>query len=261
MSDTGASFVWDDLAGWGDIIPSHIPVSIRSALMASMRRRQAGFRYCDDGWFVKGFYSEVGNYSAIIDSLTSHLVSEYGFVRMFHCCRPTCIESYYRSGIRVLDFDYANANFRELVLSNPRFSHVSIDHLESAFTEMLGSYMRNGYVHFGLDKRFLTKHGSHYLKAGSEYLQALASRVDSQANTNIAGYLKSIGTPTVFVVNIPIPELTSDEMNSLSSSMLTTWTYNYAHQSKSAYEIDFGISLDADLPPSLIVNHFHPDVD
>ena len=46
----------------------------------------------------------------------------------------------------------------------------------------------------------------------------------------------------------------------LASGMLTTWVYNYVHQSNEPYKINFGISLNADLEPTLIVRHFHPDV-
>jgi len=206
------------------------------------------------------FLSEFADRKTVLSNIKNWLQTRYEYLGMFHCCRPISVESYYRDGIKTLDMSYANQLFENIVRKNPAFSSVTSEHFKSAFDDMADSIERNGHVYFGLDDRFLKKYCPHYLKFGNEYLQALAVRIDAEANTNVKEFLQSNGKPTIFSANIPLSNINDEETDSLVSSIFTTWLYNHAHETSDSFLKSFGISLTNDLKPEQIITHFHPVV-
>jgi hypothetical protein len=252
------TFVWNSITDWKAWLFDQIPIAVRSELLEQCRKRHSEFRYVDDECLACKFCSEFTNAEELVASIQHKFESTYSCIRMFHCCRPTAIDSYYRDGIKVLDIEYANKLFKSFLTSIPELSSITDDHLQHAFNDMGSPADRHGHVYFGLDDRFLIKHCPHYLQYGSEYFQALAIRIDKIAGTDTKGYLRLNGKPTVFVADIPTSDINLNDMQTLASAMLTTCLYNHAHGTDVTYEMDFGISLRADLAPSRIIEHFHP---
>ena len=260
VSEPEISFVWNALPDWDDLVLSQLPKSIRKELLKTCRNRKTEFKYADDECFTRAFCSEFTDVEEILLGIANEMRSKYQDIRMFHCCRPVSVDSYYKDGIKTLDFNYANQLFRSIVRAVPDFSSVSTDQFKFAFDDMSESSGRNGVVYFGLDDRYLINCCPDYIQYGSEYFQALAVRVDCRANTNIKEYLRSNGKPTIFVVDIPLSDINSNEMESLVSDMLTTCLYNHSHGNSVAFENDFAISLTTDLKPDRIVRHSHPQI-
>ncbi len=236
-----------------------IPAHLRPSLADAIRRRRAEFNYLDDVVCFERLYAEFADYSALIDRFADAFPSSYQFVRMYHCCRPVDTDSYYKHGIRVLDAEFANAKFRDAILGNPRFPAVTLDHLELAFREKRNSCMRNGYVYFGLDDRYLLDHCKDYLQNGSEYAQSLAEIVDRNAGTNVSAYLKETGTPTVFEATIPMETFGGARIRELGPEVLFAWAYDIANGTGEAFHMDLSIELDHDLVPAFVVRHYNAD--
>jgi len=234
------------------------PDEFRCSLVDLIRKRRSDFKYLDDVTCFENLYSELGNYLSLVDSFADAFTSTFRFVRMYHCCRPIDVQSYYADGIRVLNLDYANEQFKAAVLGNPAFPQITEAHLETAFDEMRDSHMRDGYVYFGLDDRYLEEYGLHYLKKGSEYVQALGVIIRRDTGFDVNSFLTRQAQPTIFDVKIPVDDFGDQNIRELGPSVLFAWAYEITKETGTPFHIDFSIELDHDLSPEHINTHDNP---
>lgn len=251
-------FSWKDFCKWQHFVRDTFPKMTSEPLKAAICEGKDGFQYVDDVLYFAKFYEKFGNYSEMVESLLNRFYERFAFVKMYHCCHPLSVESYYDVGIRVLSMSEMNNRFEKIFLSNPKFPQVTESHIQSAIQHMAGSYKRQGYVYFGMDDRFLVNHCGHYLIAGSEYLQSLAAFIERETGCDLKSELRQYGKPTVFEVQVPICAFSEGEFRDLAYELLHTWAYNVAHSRTYSYELDFGIEIDHGLPSDNIIGHYHP---
>ena len=236
-----------------------IPLNDRESLVQAIEQNPGRFRYMDDVICFREVYSEIGDYDQLQRILATHLRGTFPLIRMFHCCRPTDIQSYYDNGLLVLDSGKSNEDLRAVFFDNPEFPGITATHIEAAVEEMAGSYRRHGFVYFGLDDRYLIDVCGHYLIYGSEYVQSLAACIERQTGRSVKPVLRRRGVPTVFAVDMPIEHFDDDELTTLGEAALHAWAYSIAHNTAEAGEIDFAIELDQPLGPDFISSHYHPE--
>lgn len=255
------TFIWKAFSKWRHWVGEMIPRKIQKKVVETISKSPQAFEYADDTVCFKRFYSKFGNYSELLDKFVAEFPACFRSIRMYHCCRPLDTKSYYRRGIKVLDVKEANQIFRTLFLDNPKFPLITESHIQTAIDHMTDydSNGSHGFVCFGLDDRFLVKYAHHYLIYGSEYLQGLASFIESDLGYDLKAELKTRGKPTVFEAQIPVPHFCDAEFRELASEAFHTWAYNLAHDQDDPYEIDFSIEVEHGLPSDLIVRHYHPE--
>ena len=185
---------------------------------------------------------------------------DFDFVRMFHCCHPSDVQSYYSNGIRVLKASDANKQFISHFLENDKFPEITLSHIGEAIERMGkegGTDVREKVVHFALDDRFIIEHASHYLIYGSEYISVLAGEVGKRTKYDLKVDLRRSGMPTVFIVDIPIGKFTN--LDDLASRGSLIWALCIAQRKKEPTQIDFTLTSFEALRPEYIVDHYHPE--
>ncbi|MCF8038033.1 MAG: hypothetical protein K9K79_01840 [Desulfohalobiaceae bacterium] len=254
-----STFIWKAVSRWGESMTSIVPSNNRENLVQAIEQDPARFRYIDDVICFREVYSEIGDYDKLQRRLATHLRGVFLLIRMFHCCRPADIQSYYDSGLLVLDSSKANDDFRAAFIGNPEFPEITAAHVEAAIEEMAGSYRRNGFIYFGLDDRYLIDNCGNYLIYGSEYVQSLAACIERQIGRSVKPSLRRRGVPTVFAVDMPVEHFTDDELTTLGEVALQAWAYSIAHNTGEVGGIDFAIHLEQNLGPEFISSHYHPE--
>lgn len=252
------TFSWTDYPEWKKLVRDIFPETIREPLCDAIRNKRNGFAYVDDVLYFEKFYATFGNYTELVENFLNNFSKRFTFIKMYHCCHPLDIQSYYDLGIRVLDMAKMNNRFEKLFLGNSRFPQITDTHIQDAIEHMADSYQRSGFVYFGLDDRFLLNHCGHYLVFGSEYLQSLAAFIERAIGCDLKSELRKYGKPTVFEVRMPMSSFSDNEIRCLSSEVFHTWAYNVAHDSTYPYELDFGMEIDYDIKPVYIIGHYHP---
>jgi len=253
------TFRWKDPSEWEPLVTAVIPAALRPELIGLLRQHRKVFDYLDDVLAFQDVYSKLGLYADVAAQLPNHLRHAFRHVRMFHCCRPVDVKSYYEHGIRVLNPRKLDEQFRALFLGNPSFPNIAAAHIDDAIEAMAGSYGRDGFVYFGLDDRYLIEYCGHYLIYGSEYLQCLAAHVGHDANCLEKAELRKLGLPTVVAVDVPIECFSDHELCELGDAALHAWAYRLLHRQPEIRMINFAISINQGLPPRSIKGHFHPE--
>lgn len=259
MNEAPEIFGWKAFSDWQNFVGDTFAKKALKALEVKVRERKAEFRYVDDPSVFIKIHEALGDFAELIEKVLHRFYERYAFLKMYHCCRPISVESYYLSGIQALNMSEMNTRFQGIFLGNPKYPLVTPDLVQGAIEYMAKSYKRQGYVYFGLDDRFLINHCGHYLIEGSEYLQSLAAFIERKVGGDLKREFREYGKPTVFELRIPISFVPEGELRELASELLQTWAYNTAHSRNDPYELDFGIELDRKVPSDHIMGHYHPE--
>lgn len=81
------------------------------------------------------------------------------------------------------------------------FPELTEEHLQRAIAQV-GSDLRGGRLYFECNKKMLCKIAGHYILYGSEYLGSIAGYLPGAKD--YARVLKTSGTPTLFVCDVPL---------------------------------------------------------
>lgn len=183
----------------------------------------------------------------------------YKSIRGFHACRCLDPNSYYDRGILPLDREQAFALAKE-IFNEQNFEEIDSPNLERAL-ELTSFEGREQRTFFGLDKRYISREGSHYLTFGSEIMQVIAVNLKEVLENGIdyKETLKRIGTATVFECNLPLELISHQDVKSLVLEMTNCYFRSLMIDDFKLEWLDFTISLNEPLSPSHIVKHFTPD--
>jgi hypothetical protein len=117
---------------------------------------------------------------------------------------------------------------------------------------------REGKVHLGLDDKFLINYCGHYLIYGSEYLMAIAVHLGHAVGRDLTGVLRKIGTPTIFVCDIPVSKVSYSEILELSGTLLADLFKSILSVNPRPSSLDFTMTLNDIVGPECIISHYHP---
>ena len=253
------TFRWKEPSEWEPLVAAVIPTAIRSELTVLLRRHKKAFHYLDDVLAFQDVYSKIGLYVEVAAQLPTNLREAFGHVRMFHCCRPVDIKSYYECGIRVPYPLKLNEQFRALFFKNSSFPEITPARIDEAIEAAKDSDDWDDLVYFGLDDRYLIERCGHYLIYGSEYLQCLVAHIGRDAGNSEKAELRKLGIPTILVVDVPIECFSNHELCELGEAALHAWAYRLVHQKEEIRMLNFAISIEHGLPPGCIKEHYHPE--
>jgi hypothetical protein len=182
------------------------------------------------------------DYSRAVD------LDSYTHLRLFHSCRPASVDSYYQHGIRVVP---------EAELAD-RFREIYADYPPAAVIAAIAAFCyeaREARVDAVLDLRFLIQYASHYLVQGSERLKAWARRLPARDGRDPTARLKSLGRPTAFVIDAPLPAVDRQDRQDLQMKLNLLAENGAAHVCDAGDLLDFTTSFAAGIPPKWIVRH------
>ena len=190
-------------------------------------------------------------------TLARRLPQCFSFIRAYHACRPVDTASYYRSGLRSLGPEgLRRLAYSVFVGAAPQwFSPSVIDDV----IDGMPPYQDYDHVFVALDDRHLVRCCGHYLIHGSEYLMAVAVRLESKTGVNCTQILRQRGTPTIFVCDLPFAMMEEYETQQLAGIILNRWFEQLLHNRPMASELNFTLLSLRKVPSAYIKSHYHPN--
>jgi len=190
--------------------------------------------------------------------LCEQLYERYDTLRALHGTRTADVASFYREGLRPLDALAAHQQAEKIFLGGdyPELSKAVLDQA----IKSVRSPLREGRVFFEANERMLIEHCGHYMLYGSEYLTAIAAHLGGPRNYR--QILKTRGSPTLFVCDVPLPLIPGHTLQEFAGIALATVFQELLdgpefepHPWHGA-----GFYIQKPLPPSSIIGHYHPVV-
>lgn len=163
-------------------------------------------------------------------------LGNYTHIRAYHACRPTDMESYFLEGIKPFNVEEA----RQVAATTFGISINTV--MEN---EPKPQSHSSKCVYFSLFKKELLNESGHYLCLGSEYLIAIAARLDKGISGKYHEMLSNTGIPTIFICDIPIDLLPQYQTDAVSEH------YDPLNS-------NFACWISESLSPEHIVAHEHP---
>lgn len=202
----------------------------------------------DSEWLHVAETVLTADYESVCDDLAHDLTT--GKVRAFHGCRTDDASAYHRDGLLRNDPDQLERQLRRMVDSVEGLER----HRKTLDAKLVAFNDRErdiGRVFFALDERSLIKGSGHYLLYGSEWMQCILGW-DAHAA------LRRWGAPTLVTVDIPTGEIHEGVVRELAKTLLHEWARFKTSPPKAPQKLNFGFSLQRDVPPDWIAGHSHP---
>jgi len=163
-------------------------------------------------------------------------------MRTYHGCRPKDVRTYFEPGLRIHCRQELKAQLKTLIPDNVLLSTKQQEVLEDEY--------RNGKLYVVVDDRYLVDFAGHYMIYGSEWLIAVLPYHRDR--------LFELGTPTILEISLPLARVDSKTRIQLARYMLLEWVRQLVRKS-GIILLDFSFMFKENLPPELIVSHFHPE--
>jgi hypothetical protein len=145
-------------------------------LVETKKFKKASFSIEDISWFNEIISRIKGLQTDVQIRLAETLQKYYDFAIAFHGCRPSSVESYEKQGLRLSDTNELRRIATELFGDTPRL-HESFQELQNGY----GGYESHNTrkIYFSLTKHTLLNEWNGYLLNGSEFLAAIANRLNA----------------------------------------------------------------------------------
>jgi hypothetical protein len=171
-------------------------------------------------------------------------------LRTYHGCRTVDARTYFEKGLRRHDRTELRSQILAIVGANDELGWMrgQVDNRIARIDNTIDQGRL--YVAAG-DKAMLERFGQ-YLVYGSEWISAVLGHDGRHV-------LREYGTPTVIEIDLPLKFLTFEVRKNLAQWMLLEWTRLTCNEPNWIAPFEFGICLQIDLPPALVVGHYHPE--
>ena len=248
--------VWREFADWKPRIMTRMSDVITPAVMENVKVGPPEYCHWDDESWQQKALNKAGikSQTPLVEMMADRLPQEYDYVRAYHGCRPTDIESYYKSGLLPADPKSLQDLATKYFLNPPRITEETLIRA----VQVAEGQFRGGKIYFAFDARILTSSSSHYLEYGSEYLAVIAQELRRMTGENCPGLLKTIGIPTIFACDLPISNM-PQSVHHLSGKLMVCLFEEFVRPQWEVPSIDFTITISVKLPPTLIASHYHPE--
>lgn len=175
----------------------------------------------------------------------------YSHVLAFHACRPVSLISYLKDGLKAHNLAVLEADFHSI------FSDVS-EEIRNRAIELNKNFLNeSGKLFFvGNDDELIWDSG-HYLINGSEHIMGLAARLCELTGKDYRLRLRERGVSTMLQVHIPIEKISEPQILATSKQLIALWGNSFCF-SDEMYSSEASYVVYGDLPPSCIVDHYHP---
>lgn len=249
---------WRAFGDWKPVIWSLISQYVDDKVIEIFMNQPPEYVVGDDLSWLEARIDDAGNGLVDIKAyLNDQLLERYDCIRSYHGARPLHLESYYESGLQPLRTDHAKGLIEDIFL-NGDFPELTQGVIAKAI-EDVGPETREGRVYFEANERLLVEQCGHYMLYGSEYIIAVAAHL--QGDRNYRPHLKTIGTPTVFLCDVPLRMLHPATLASFAGMALE---FIFSDLIEGNFEPSWsrgaGFSIRELLRPEYIVGHYHPDI-
>lgn len=186
--------------------------------------------------------------------LVDRLYENFSFVRAYHACCPTNLDSYRKQGLLVLDPRKTNEFVHSLFCDE---YGVMPDVVDAAIQKQKLA-TRENRIYFELDEEWLVKYCKDYLLFGSEYVLSIAGEITRTLNNGIdyQSHLRLRGIPTIIECNVPLNCIDESDINELSGVILNG-IFERLFRVKD--ELSFAFEITETLKPNNIVRFIHID--
>jgi len=178
----------------------------------------------------------------------------YPRIRMFHGCRTDDITSYLRNGLCILSVDDQTEKAKKLFL-NDQFPQITEADIMAAKIE-LDNQGRQNSVCLLLDDSSFINRTSQYLEYGGEYIAGIASYLSRVTGLDCMNYLRSIGTPTVFICEVPLLLVKAHTAFNLLILLLNSTIYEQYGNNEDKPTTGFGFTFYRPIPPKFIATYY-----
>ena len=250
---------------WRDRIWQMLGDFITEEVKAEFVRHPPEYVFSDDlSWLDNLIHDVTGEITDIKMLTADRLREEYRAFRAGHATRTNDLAQFYQNGLKVLNAAEVEDRARSVFL-NGQFKHATEERLQNAIDQIKArdpAGGREGRLYFcAREEELFSRAGGagHYLTYGSEYLYCLGIRVASSRETKKA--LTGIGSPTMFVCDIPMVMIRSHALEDFAGSILEYLFCELVDELEAhALSPDAGsaLSLTENLPGECIVGHYHP---
>lgn len=175
---------------------------------------------------------------------------EYSSIRCYHGARPLDIETYYSQGIRLADHQELVSRAKS-IFCDSRFPELSAELVEAAAAEQ--GCVDNQRLYLVLNDRELVRWSGHYVLYGSEFVCGIAVSLSSSGDPKYRRHLKTIGTPTVFKLNVPVDLVSDCDLCALSAEI-----GGLIRDNDEGGCTNFALSIGKSVPASAVIGHYHP---
>ncbi|WJS83930.1 hypothetical protein [Paracoccus sp. TOH] len=218
----------------------------------------------DLSWLDDLIYRITGQESNIKEEAARRLRIHYRAFRAAHATRTNDLGQFYARGLRYLRPQEIEDRARALLLNGQALG-ASEESIDAAIEELDARDERKGrtgQLYFcAVEEELYTDCGGsgHYLTYGSEYLYCLAIRAAWE--TSARRILKGLGSPTLFVCDIPM-NLMGDQTIREFAGMMLEYLFCELVEDLESHSLSPGagsaLMIPVDLPASCIVGHYHP---
>lgn len=238
-----------DTTTWDPVISKGLKSILGHSYPDTLNKNAETILYTDSDSEAYDLFSDYISKEDIRKIIKNKVCQNFTEVLVYHACRPTQTNDYYKKGIVPLSSLEAQQNFR-----NYFKSYVSHKDIDTAITEVSLKTIE-GMTYALLDDRDFLEHCGHYLIYGSEYQNSLVINLPG-ATEQTRDILKGIGKATVFICRLPFSSVT--DLDYLVPMMLADHFYRIAHKQKDVNIINYSIALNEKISPDAIVRHYHP---
>lgn len=247
----GKIIAWKKTGPWVSTISRWIrPFLNERGIRHLQKMREQDICWDDSDWLNKTQSALKVEVECVIQNLADALF--FATARTYHGCRPDDAGLYHQTGIRrnnpatLADMVRCIVNEEELLARLRPVIEQRLQNFDSTNRD-------TGKLYLVMDDRALTSGGGHYLLYGSEWIQCVLGFEAHEA-------LRQRGIPTIFTVDMPLSMATSGIRGELATRLLQEWTRIKVNRPDGIPELDFTFCLHEDIPATMIVNHFHPEV-
>lgn len=252
--------VWhyEEMDSWRGQIMELLRPQLTERVITAFRKKPPKYVVSDDLSWLDSIVERIHGYETDMKSnVAERLHEKFDAIRCYHGARPTNIESYYDHGIRIMDPAEVEQRARNVFLSGA-FPELSSEDVERAISAV-GREHWQGRAYFEASKRELEDFCGHYMLYGSEFVTGVAAALGCDS-PDYRQVLKEIGTPTVFLCDIPLtllplPFLKDFAGSAIASIFEAILEPGYRHPPAGQ---GAGIVIHQSLAPEFIVGHYTP---
>lgn len=202
----------------------------------------------DSDWLTVLQRSVRADVESIAESLADAL--DRSVLRVYHGCRTADARSYFEQGLRRHDRGEMRRQALEIVDTTEELAWLR-GRVDDSIARV-NNTIDDGRLYVVVGDEAMLDHFAHYLIYGSEWLSGVLGHGGRRV-------LRERGTPTMIEIDLPLKYARFSVRKEFAEALLMEWTRLICNEPDWIAPISFSISLQFDLPPELVVGHYHPE--
>lgn len=249
MNAVPRRIIWKDVSTWEPPLTRLMGRYLKRGGLGRLERMGEQDLCYDDRTWVELLQDQLDIGTDLLTDRLARFMAPHT-VRMYHACRTDDAGRYIREGIKLRSKADLVAQIEGLVDQHPTL-HGLKDNLAHHIHIVDSVAREEGTVFLTLDDRFMIEECGGYLIYGSEFIRGVLGR---------AGHpiLRTIGTPTIIEVDLPLAEVSISLRRALAAKMAAEWIRIKVNRPDWTPRLDFTVALKTPVVPAWVVGHYHP---